>query len=58
MSVAIGRRLFSPERTEHVQSAFVAVCWGSVNMRVIIFHKILNTTANLFLGVCWRFSIQ
>ncbi len=57
VSVAIGRRLFSPDWTEHVQSAFVGVCWGSVNMRVI-FHKILNPTANLFLGVCCHFSVQ
>lgn len=58
VSVAIGRRLFSPERTEHVQLAFVGVCWGSVNIRDVIFHKILNTTANLFIGVCCRFSVQ
>ncbi len=58
VTVVIGQRLFSPERTEHVQSAFVGVCWVSVNMRVIIFHKILNTMANLFLDVCWRFSVQ
>ncbi len=35
----------------NVQSAFVSVCWGSVNM-TIIFHKILNSMANLFVGVC------
>ncbi len=33
-------------------SKFVGVCWGSVNMTVI-FHKILNPTANLSQLVCW-----
>ncbi len=35
----------------------VGVCWCSVNMTVI-FHKILNPTANLFVGVCWRLSVR
>ncbi len=35
----------------------VSVCWCSVNMTVI-FHKILNPTANLFVGVCWRLSVR
>lgn len=39
--------------TEHVQSVFVGVCLGSVNMTVI-FHKILNLMANLFVDVCWH----
>ncbi len=30
----------------------VGVCWCSVNMTVI-FHKILNPTANLSQLVCW-----
>ncbi len=38
----------------------VGVCWCSVNMTVI-FHKILNPTANLsqlVVGVCWRLSVR
>ncbi len=36
------------------QWELVGVCWCSVNIKVI-FHKILNPTANLFVGVCWHF---
>ncbi len=35
----------------------VGVCWCSVNMTVI-FHKILNPTANLSQLVCWRLSVR
>ncbi len=35
----------------------VGVCWCSVNMTVN-FQKILNPTANLFVGVCWRLSVR
>ncbi len=38
-------------------SKLVGVCWGSVNMTVI-FNKILNPTANLFVGVCRGLSVQ
>ncbi len=33
------------------------VCWGSVNMTVM-FHKIINPTANLSQRVCWCLSVQ
>ncbi len=35
----------------------VGVCWCSVNMTVI-FHKILNPTANLSQIVCWSLSVR
>ncbi len=35
----------------------VGVCWCRVNMTVI-FHKILNPTANLSQLVCWRLSVR
>ncbi len=44
--VGVGWSLFSPDWT-----CLISVCWCSVNMTVI-FHKILNPTANLFVGVC------
>ncbi len=45
MLIDIWSSIFSPV------SEFFGVCWCSVNMTVI-FHKILNPTAILFVGVC------
>ncbi len=47
MLIDIGSSIFSP----------VTVCWCGVNMTVI-FHKILNPTANLTQLVCWHLSVR
>ncbi len=44
-------QLSSGVDTVLLDSLWLDVCWGSVNMTVIS-NKILNPTANLFVGVC------
>ncbi len=48
---------FYPTEHAYIDIELFGVCWCSVNMTVI-FHKILNPTANLSQLVCWSLSVR